>query len=208
MFLIQDLQHVYQNKIVVHIAQWQAQQGQQWLLLGKSGSGKTTVLQVLAGLLSPTQGRVNIAGQQIDLLSAKKLDIFRATQIGIVFQKPHFISTLTILDNLLLAQYLAGFKKEADVCLKRLEGLNIADKAKNYPNQLSQGELQRVSVARALLNRPSLLLADEPTASLDDENAENILQLFKKQAQQFNTTLLIATHDQRLKSAFDLKYIL
>lgn len=207
MFEISGLTHEYQAQTILSIDEWQTKQGEQWLVLGKSGSGKSTLLHILAGLLKPSKGKVKIQDTFIESLSSSDLDRFRAQNIGIVFQKPHLIQTLTVLENLLLVPYLAhkGNKQQINSIL---DSLNMAHKQKSYPYQLSQGELQRISIARAIIHNPVLLLADEPTASLDDENAHNAINLLQTKAQEIGATLLIATHDQRVKNAFSHTYIL
>ncbi len=164
MFQINNLQHSYQKQKVLDIEHWEAQQGEHWLVLGGSGSGKTTLLHILAGLRKPTQGEVKIAQTIVTELSGAKLDQFRGQNIGLVFQKPHLVQTLTVLQNMLLAQYMAGLRQNRQHCEAVLKTLNILDKKNSYPNRLSQGQAQRVSVARAVLNQPSILLADEPTS--------------------------------------------
>ncbi|EAY27269.1 ABC transporter ATP-binding protein [Microscilla marina] len=206
MFAIQEVIHKYGDKTVLQAPNWSAAQGEQWLLLGNSGSGKTTLLHILGGLLRPTSGQVQMAGQSLQTLQGSQLDKFRAKNIGLVFQKPHLIQTLTVLDNLLLAQYLAGVKQSKARCMDVLEQLGMQTHKKSYPNKLSQGEMQRVSVARAVLNAPKVLLADEPTASLDDHNTVQVINLLKQQAQAVNATLVIATHDQRVKTEISQVY--
>lgn len=206
MFAIQKIVHKYGDKTVLQAPDWEVSQGEQWLLLGNSGSGKTTLLHIMGGLLKPTLGSIKINSQDLQTLKGSKLDKFRAQNIGLVFQKPHLIQTLTVLDNLLLTQYMAGVKQNKARCLEVLEQLNMQHHKKSYPNKLSQGEMQRVSVARAVLNSPKILLADEPTASLDDQNTLQVVHLLKQQAQAVNATLVIATHDQRVKTEIDKVY--
>ena len=175
--------------------------GENLLIIGNSGIGKTTLLHLLAGILKPESGSINISGTDISKFSDTELDKFRGDNIGIVFQKPHFISSLTINENLKLAQYLSPSKKSGDA-KKILESLNIKDKYQQKPNQLSEGERQRASIALALINSPSLILADEPTSSLDDFNCDNVIKLLKKQAKDHKAQLIVITHDARLKKHF------
>jgi putative ABC transport system ATP-binding protein len=203
MFRVESLTHLYQQQEVLNISDWKVNQAESYLLLGSSGSGKTTLLHILAGIRLPTSGKVWINNTLITSLNEAQRDRFRARNIGLIFQKPHLISTLNVLQNLVLAQYLAGLKQDKAKCQALLEDLGLGEKSKAYPNQLSQGQLQRVSVARAVLNEPILLIADEPTASLDDASAAQVVQLLKTQAQKCNATLLIATHDQRVKQHFE-----
>lgn len=172
--------------------------GEAVLLLGKSGSGKTTFLNLLAGLLSPNHGEVILDGTVLSSLQGHRLDLFRGQHIGIVFQKAHLIAALTVKQNLELAQFLS--KKNGSSPLALLQDLGIADKASAAVGTLSEGEAQRVSIARALINTPKLILADEPTSSLDDEHAQRVITLLKSEAAKIGAALVIVTHDQRVKS--------
>jgi ABC-type lipoprotein export system ATPase subunit len=175
--------------------------GENLLIIGNSGIGKTTLLHLLAGILKPESGSINISGTDISKFSDTELDKFRGDNIGIVFQKPHFISSLNINENLKLAKYLSPSKTSGDA-KKILESLNIKDKYQQKPNQLSEGEKQRASIALALINSPNLILADEPTSSLDDFNCDNVIKLLKKQAKDHKAQLIVITHDARLKKHF------
>ncbi len=206
MISIQSVAHQYNGSSLMNFKDWEIKEGEQWLLLGESGSGKTTLLHILTGILEPKQGEVNINNTSIYTLSSKKLDQFRGRNIGIIFQKPHLIKSLTISENLALAQSFAQLPKNESRIIEVLESLGIADKKKAYPNELSQGQLQRVSIARAVINKPSLLIADEPTASLDDKNAAAVLNLLKQQSGLNQATLIVATHDKRVKDAFTTTY--
>ncbi|PSL02544.1 ABC transporter ATP-binding protein [Cecembia rubra] len=173
-------------------------QGEQLLILGKSGSGKTTILNILGGLLKPIMGEILIGGTSLYQLNGASLDKFRGKNIGIIFQKPHILSPLTVEENLQLANFFSGANGGKNEIL--LKDLGIFDKRKAKVNTLSEGEAQRVSIARALANSPKVILADEPTASLDDDNAEKVVKLLKEQAEKFNAVLIIVTHDQRVKN--------
>ena len=206
MFSIQHLTHRYTADKSIHFADWQTQQGEQWLMTGISGSGKTTLLQIIAGLLEPSSGTVSVSGTSVYQLTGAKRDAFRGQHIGLILQKPHLLDTLSVMDNLLLTQYLAGLKQDKARIRQVLQTLQLSEKEKAMPYTLSQGESQRVSIARAVLNYPKLLLADEPTASLDDVNAAGVLQLLKSQAAEGNATLIVSTHDSRVKIAFEKQY--
>jgi putative ABC transport system ATP-binding protein len=171
--------------------------GEQMLVLGKSGSGKTTILNIIAGLLQPKSGKVEISGTEIYSLKGSALDKFRGKNIGIIFQKPHILAPLTVEENLQLANFFA--KENTHLIEPLLKELGILDKRKARINTLSEGEAQRVSIARALVNKPKLILADEPTASLDDENAAAVIRLLQEQARKYEAALIIVTHDQRVK---------
>ncbi|MHA4896004.1 ABC transporter ATP-binding protein [Pedobacter sp. PWIIR3] len=206
MVSLKSLSHHYSGSHKLNFADWQIEEGSKWLLLGASGSGKTTLLHILTGILKPTQGEVNIAGTAIHTLSPKHLDQFRGRHIGIVFQRPHLIKSLTILDNLLMAQSFAGLNRDTTRAITVLKSLGLGGKSDSYPKELSQGQLQRVSIARAVINKPSLLIADEPTSSLDDNNARAVLNLLLEQSESNKATLIIATHDKRVKDAFSNTY--
>ncbi|WBL41744.1 ATP-binding cassette domain-containing protein [Algoriphagus halophytocola] len=171
--------------------------GEALLVLGKSGSGKTTFLNLLAGLLSPATGSIQLGEKTYGSLSAQQLDKYRGEEIGIVFQKPHLLAALNVKENLQMAQYFS-VKKTQDIS-SLLGELGLGAKISAAVSTLSEGEAQRVSIARALANHPKLILADEPTASLDDENAEAVIQLLKNQALKIGAVLIIVTHDQRVK---------
>ena len=171
------------------------------LIIGSSGIGKTTLLHLLAGLLQSDSGSINLYGQDISKLTQYELDRFRGQNIGIVFQKPHFVNSLTVKENLQLAQYL-GNKVNQGRIDDILSSLNILNKKNKNPKKLSQGEKQRACIAMAIVNSPKLILADEPTSSLDDENCDRVIKLLKKQASEFNAQLVVITHDNRLKKHF------
>lgn len=206
MISIKSVAHHYPGGHAISFKDWQIGNGDQWLLLGESGSGKTTLLHILTGILKPEAGEVNINGTSIYSLSPKALDHFRGQHIGIIFQRPHLIKSLSISDNLVLAQSFAGLPANLKRVNEVLTSLGIADKKHAYPSQLSQGQLQRVSIARAVINKPALLIADEPTSSLDDKNAAAVLELLVQQSGINQATLVVATHDKRVKDAFTHTY--
>jgi putative ABC transport system ATP-binding protein len=206
MISVKAVKHHYQNLSPILFKDWQINDGEQWLLLGESGSGKTTLLHILTGILKPKQGVVEMNGTNIYQLSNKKLDQFRGQHIGIIFQRPHLIKSLTIAENLLLAQSFANLPTDHKRIDEVLQSLDILAKKNAYPSTLSQGQLQRVSIARAVINKPALLIADEPTSSLDDKNAAAVLQLLIQQSNLNKATLVVATHDKRVKDAFTHTY--
>ncbi len=208
MIEIKNLTYSYNPKTPLIFQDFTCQKGEQWLLLGQSGSGKTTLLHLLAGLLTVGNGSIKIGETNLVQLSQKDLDHFRGKNIGIIFQKNHFVASLNVLENLLLAQQLAGEKANKTKALSLLAALNLTHKAKEKPYVLSQGEQQRVAIARALMNQPKVILADEPTSALDDKNCEDVIQLLENQAKVANATLLIVTHDTRLKMRFEKQILL
>lgn len=206
MFTINTLEHRYDGKPVVSVPSWSVAEGEHWLLLGVSGSGKTTLLHILAGLLRPSSGSVTVAGQDLSALPATGLDHFRGRHIGIVPQRLHLIQSLTVLDNLLLAQYLAGVKEDRGRAREVLRSLGLEQKAASLPPALSFGQAQRVALARAVINQPRLILADEPTSNLDDGHCLQVLDLLENQARSCNATLVIATHDRRVQQRMVRQY--
>ena len=172
------------------------------LITGGSGKGKTTLLHLLGGLLRPVSGEITIDTTNINALSEKELDHFRGKNIGLVLQQSHFISSLNVLENVELASWLSDKKKKTEKAQNLLEQLDLKDQLYKLPSQLSIGQQQRVSIARALINEPKLLLADEPTSSLDDENAMIVANLLSDLSKKYNAALVIVTHDQRLKERF------
>ena len=171
------------------------------LILGASGVGKTTFLHLLSGLLKPMNGEIDLLGTKISNLKMSEMDRFRGKNIGIVFQKSHFINSLTVKENLQLAQYISK-KSDKNRIQSLLESLGIEDKANKKTQNLSQGEKQRVSIALAIVNSPKLILADEPTSSLDDLNCDKVINILKNQASKYKAKLIIITHDYRLKKHF------
>ena len=177
----------------------------QVLIIGKSGCGKTTLLHLLAGLLKPATGSIKLNESNLDTISGAALDKFRGQEIGIVFQTPHFIDSLSVKENLILAQTLAGNSKDLNKIKSLLSELDVLEKLNAKTKELSQGQKQRISIARALINSPKLILADEPTSALDDDNCTAVIDLLKQQALKNKATLLVVTHDNRLSNLFDLK---
>lgn len=199
---IRDLRAGYGSTVVVSLPSLQIANGAHTLLLGPSGCGKTTLLDILAGIAAPLEGKVNINGTALETLSVSDRDRFRGRYIGVVMQRLHLISALTVHQNLRLAQSLAGADVDEGRISRAVEALGISGKLDRYPRELSQGEAQRVAIARAVVNRPVLILADEPTSALDDANCFAALELLFEQSSACEATLIVATHDQRVKARF------
>lgn len=206
MITLSGITYSYPNIKSINLKDLTIKSDENWLVLGNSGSGKTTLLNILTGLLKPSSGTVIINQQDVYRLNGNDLDKWRAKNLGIVFQKPYLIPSLTVSENLLVAQKFAKLKEDKNRILEVLEQLQISDKLNHYPKQLSVGQLQRVSIARAVLNKPKYIIADEPTSSLDDENAKAVLDLFIAQAAVNQAGLIIATHDKRVKDCFQNTY--
>jgi putative ABC transport system ATP-binding protein len=203
MIAVRGLVHRYGETPVLRLESWQVAAGERWLVLGPSGCGKSTLLHILAGMVRPSEGAVEVDGRELRSLSGEALDRWRGAQIGIVLQALHLVRHLSVRDNVRLAQYLAHVPQDAARVAETLAALGIADKAARRPAELSQGERQRVAVARAVVNRPKLLLADEPTANLDDAAASRSIGLLGEQAERHGATLVVATHDARVKALFE-----
>ena len=176
----------------------------QLLIIGRSGSGKTSFLNVLGGLQTPSKGSVKIDNIDLYALSQRELDQFRGTNIGFVVQRPHFISSLDVISNLKFSQYLVKNEDEK-LIFSLLDKVGLLDRKKARIFELSEGEKQRISIVRSVVNSPKLILADEPTSALDDESCENILELIRSFSLENKSKLIIVTHDQRLKNKFEDK---
>jgi putative ABC transport system ATP-binding protein len=203
MISVESLRHRYGDRQVLALDAWRAGAGERWLVLGASGSGKTTLLGIVGGLLRPSAGKVAVDGQDLTALSGAALDRFRGQRIGFVPQKLHLIPSLGVAENLLLAQYLAGVAQDRGRVADVLGGLGIGERAHARPAELSPGQAQRVALARAVINRPRLILADEPTSNLDDAHCAQAVELLEAQAAACGATLVVATHDQRVRARFD-----
>jgi putative ABC transport system ATP-binding protein len=199
MFALEGIEHRYGTTLALDVPRWNAAAGEAWLLAGASGSGKSTLLHVLAGLLRPSRGRVVVADTDVMSLGASAVDRWRGRTVGLVPQKLHLIGAVRVRDNLRLAQTLAGLRADDARIVALLEALQIGDLAHRFPRELSQGQAQRVAIARAVVNRPALVLADEPTANLDDAHAAAALELLRTQAIEAGATLVVASHDARVR---------
>lgn len=182
--------------------------GEACLLLGPSGSGKSTLLAIAAGLLAPQHGEVTIDGQPLAALSPAASDAWRGRRIGFVFQHLHLVPSLTVAAQLGAARHFAGLAPDPQAIAATLAALDLGRLAGQRPAALSGGEAQRVAIARAVVNGPGLILADEPTAHLDDDNAARVLDLLLAQAARCRAGLLIATHDQRARARIDRQRLL
>ena len=198
MIVSSGLQFAYAGGTRLHFPDVNVPQGDVLLLGGPSGSGKSTWLALVAGLVAPSAGSLQVAGRALGSLGALKTDAWRARTIGFLPQKLHLSAALTVQRNLELAFWAAGVAQDPVRIRTALDALGVADLAQRLPAQLSGGQAQRVALARAVLMRPRVLLADEPTASLDDPKAADAVQLLWTTAQSLGATLVIATHDARV----------
>jgi putative ABC transport system ATP-binding protein len=201
-----DFQYRSAGGFGMHIDQATIAAGDCVAIVGPSGSGKTTLLSLLAGILVPARGRVVINGTDLGSLDDQQRRKFRIQHIGQVFQAFELLQYLTVVENVMLPYYIlasgAGLKSVRQRALDLLSEVRLSDKADSRPAELSQGEQQRVAVCRAMLNQPTLLLADEPTGNLDQDNKQNVVDLLLEQARRNNSTLLMVTHDQTLLDSF------
>ena len=173
-------------------------QGEFIAIVGPSGSGKSTLLHMIGGIDKPTKGKVYINGTDISSLKPDKMTIFRRRNIGIVYQFYNLIPTLNAEDNIILPVLLDGKKVDKEKLNEIIKLLKIEDRRKAMPSQLSGGEQQRVSIGRALMNNPSIILADEPTGNLDSMASKEIVEIFKYYNKAYKQTLIIVTHDEKI----------
>jgi putative ABC transport system ATP-binding protein len=198
---------------VINVEQFTIADGEQVALIGTSGSGKTTLLHLIAGILAPDSGKisfsVNGSASDISQLPEAQRDIFRGRYIGYIFQTHHLLPGFTALENVLLGMTFTGRAHDPNWAKHLLNEVGLSNRLDYKPEKLSVGQQQRVAVARALANRPSLVLADEPTGALDSNNAQQVLELIRKLCSEVNASLLLVSHDQaiarQLPRVLDLK---
>jgi ABC-type lipoprotein export system ATPase subunit len=208
MVSVKNLSFAYSGTTTIRFPDFEIPTGEHGLLLGESGSGKTTLLHLLGGLLRGYSGSLKLSGTELGTLSEQELDHFRGKQLGFIFQRNHLISALSVEKNLIMAPYLAGLTINPHRVEEILDHLGLSGKKKSKVTELSQGQAQRVAIARAVLNNPPIILADEPTSALDDSNCSKVIDLLIQVASETKATLLVATHDQRLKDKIRRQVIL
>lgn len=193
----------------LHGIHFTIQSGERVALLGKSGSGKSTLLNLLGGLDRPTSGSLVVAGQELKGLNQGQLSRYRSNTVGMVFQSFHLLSNRTALENVEIPMIFQGKplgerKEEAKNALRRV---GLGNRLDHLPTQMSGGEKQRVAVARSLVNRPRILLADEPTGNLDSKTAQEVMFLIMEHVQNQNATLILVTHDEELAQTFTTRIL-
>lgn len=194
------LTFTYDHKKVFNYPEIRCERGEQLLIYGRSGSGKSTLLHLLAGLIKPDHGHIYIDDMDITQLRHGYLDQYRGQKIGFIPQRFHLIPSLNVKDNIAAACYFASKKTDSNRLKNISDTLEISHLLERNPKSLSLGEQQRVCIARAIINAPAVLLADEPTSSLDDDNTENVMQLLDRACRMDNSTLVVVTHDDRIKN--------
>ena len=198
MFTLENLKLSLGGRDIISIPKLEIAAGNHLLLLGPSGCGKTSLMNLLAGLLRPTSGEIRFKGQPYSSLSDSGIDALRAKNFGFVFQRLHLIGHLTTLQNIALAQP----KRDEERIKSLIRDLGLEGKQNRKARDLSVGEAQRVALARAVANNPSVIFADEPTSALDDKNAAAAMDMLFSQVQKTKATLIVATHDERIKPRF------
>jgi putative ABC transport system ATP-binding protein len=188
---------------VIRLRQFALGAGEQAVLVGESGSGKSTLLNLIAGILLPDKGEIMVNGTDPTKLSEAARDRFRAANIGYVFQSFNLLQGFTALENVLLGQMFGGGNGGTDRAIQLLKGVGLEHRLHHKPRALSVGEQQRVAIARALANAPSLVLADEPTGSLDAKNGAAVLELLRRICTEGKHTLLLVTHDPQVMKSFE-----
>ncbi|MBQ7448160.1 MAG: ABC transporter ATP-binding protein [Eubacterium sp.] len=190
---LKDVSKIYGDLHALDHVSLQVEQGEWVAIMGPSGSGKSTMMNIIGCMDSPSEGQVLLDGIDLTKQSAKNLTTIRRDKIGLIFQQFHLISYMTALENVMVAQYYHSVPDEEEA-MEALRRVGLADRAKHLPRQLSGGEQQRVCVARALINYPEIILADEPTGNLDEANERIVVELFHK-LHEDGTTLIVVTHD-------------
>jgi len=208
MISVRNLSFGYSASSAISFPDFSVNPGEHCLLLGESGSGKTTLLHLVGGLLRKYSGSIRVDDTELSSLSESSLDHFRGKHMGFIFQRNHLITALSVEKNLTMAPYLAGLKIDHHRIDEVLNTLGLLEKRNSKVTQLSQGQAQRVAIARAVLNKPTIILADEPTSALDDKNCDRVINLLMDVANKNQSTLMVATHDQRLKTKISNQVVL
>jgi len=198
---MEGVRKAYNGTPVLSIGRLEIPKGAQWVITGQSGSGKTTFLNLVAGILTPDTGTVTVAGTPVNLLTEAKRDRFRAEKIGFVFQTFNLLQGFTALENILLGMLFAG-KTDRARAESLLDRVGLKDRVGYRPSELSVGQQQRVAIARALANKPEIILADEPTGNLDPKTGESIIALLKEICLEGGETLVVVTHQPQVMRSF------
>jgi putative ABC transport system ATP-binding protein len=190
---LKSIYKIYGDLYALDNVDLRVEKGEWVSIMGPSGSGKSTLMNIIGCMDKPTKGQIILDGADISKTDSKGLTVIRRDKIGLIFQQFHLVNYLNALENVMLAQYYHSIPDEKEA-MEALDRVGLADRAKHLPSQLSGGEQQRVCVARALINQPEIILADEPTGNLDDRNEEIVVDLFRELHKE-GTTLVVVTHD-------------
>ena len=197
-FLVKNLDYVIANDIILSKLNFSIDNGSHLIVSGPSGSGKSTLINLMSGLLRPTSGYISFEGKDYSKLTEKDIDEIRSKNFGLIFQRIHLVKHLTVEQNILL-----GFNKlKSPNIIELIEEIGLTSKRKQLAKNLSFGESQRVAIARGVINNPKIIFADEPTSSLDDINTKKVLELISAQAKKNKSSIVISSHDERVKKFF------
>jgi len=198
LFKIKNLEYKIENQEILSKQNFDLEKSNHLLILGPSGCGKTTLINLISGLLKPTSGMILFENKDYSSLSNEEIDKIRAENFGFIFQKLHLIGHLSVEQNIILAQNNPNSQNVS----KLINNLGLSGKNKQMARDLSFGEAQRVAIARGVANNPKVIFADEPTSALDDVNAKKVMNLIFSQVEKTNSTLIVCTHDERIKKLF------
>ncbi len=198
LFKIKNLEYKIENLEILRKQNFDLEKSNHLLILGPSGCGKTTLINLISGLLKPTSGMILFENKDYSSLSNEEIDKIRAENFGFIFQKLHLIGHLSVEQNIILAQNNPNSQNVS----KLINNLGLSGKNKQMARDLSFGEAQRVAIARGVANNPKVIFADEPTSALDDVNAKKVMNLIFSQVEKTNSTLIVCTHDERIKKLF------
>lgn len=204
--VLEDVSKIYGELKALDKINLKVQEGQWISIMGPSGSGKSTMMNIIGCLDKPSLGKITLAGKDISRLSPKELTVVRRDMIGLVFQQFYLVNYLTAVENVMMSQYYHSIPDEEEA-MEALASVGLKDRAKHLPNQLSGGEQQRLCIARALINHPKLLLADEPTGNLDEKNEMLVMEIFSK-LHKAGSTIVVVTHDPEVGECADRMVVL
>ena len=198
LFNLIDIEFKVKSEVILKKKSLKIYSGKHLLIYGPSGSGKTTLVNIMTGLIKPSKGQIYYKNNDYEKLNIDQIDNLRLLNFGLIFQKLHLIGHLNVQQNISIAQSTPNFDRINEL----MKSLDIFDKRNQKARDLSVGEAQRVAIARGMVNNPSIIFADEPTSALDDVNAQRVINLIFSQANQTKATLIVSTHDQRIKGLF------
>ena len=198
LFNLIDIEFKVKSEVILKKKSLKIYSGKHLLIYGPSGSGKTTLVNIMTGLIKPSKGQIYYKNNDYEKLNIDQIDNLRLLNFGLIFQKLHLIGHLNVQQNISIAQSTPNFDRINEL----MKSLDIFDKRNQKARDLSVGEAQRVAIARGVVNNPSIIFADEPTSALDDVNAQRVINLIFSQANQTKATLIVSTHDQRIKGLF------